>query len=124
MLHVDEQRTPFYDEFPTDCSFKRKSYLAGTSVNNDDINYFIFCQSGHARITSTLFHNEIFCAEEVMFVPRGSECSGTSLSDVTLLMRKFNNTVTRAEKYILLISTRISCRVSKSIANSRYLIES
>lgn len=72
-------------------------------MNNDDtnINYLIFCQSGHARITSTLFHDEILCAGEVMFVPRGSECSGTALSDVTLLVHKFNNTVCRAEKCIL-----------------------
>lgn len=68
-------RPPFCDEFPADCSFERKSFLADETVNNDDtnINYLIFCQSGHARITSTLFHDEILCAGEVMFVPRGSD---------------------------------------------------
>ena len=77
--------------------------MAGETVRNDDtnINYLIFCRTGHARITSTLFHDEILCAGEVMFVPRGSECSGTALSDVTLLVHKFNNTVCRAEKCIL-----------------------
>lgn len=46
----------------------------GAIVNNDDanINYLIFCQSGHAKITSTLFHDEILCAGEVMFVPVGA----------------------------------------------------
>lgn len=47
-------RPPFCDEFHADCSFERKSFLA-------------------ERITSTLFHDEILCAGEVMFVPRGSE---------------------------------------------------
>ena len=36
-----------------------------------------------------------------MFVPRGSECSGMALSDVTLFIHKFNNTVCNAEKCIL-----------------------
>lgn len=103
MPPVDKHKPPFCDEFPADCSFERKSYPAGATVNNEDthINYLIFCQSGHARITNTLFHDEILCAGEVMFVPRGSECSGTALSDVTLLVHKFNNTVCRAEKCIL-----------------------
>ena len=80
-----------------------KSYPAGETVRNDDsnINYLIFCRSGHARISSTLFHDEILCAGEVIFVPRGSECSGVALSDVTLLMHKFNNTVCQHEKCIL-----------------------
>lgn len=97
------QKPSFCDEFPIACSFERKSYPTGATVNNDDTNtnYLIFCQSGHARITSTLFHDEILCAGEVMFIPRGSECSGTALSDVTLLVHKFNNTVCRAEKCIL-----------------------
>ena len=100
---LSQLKPPFCDEFPADCSFERKSYREDAVVNNDDtdINYLIFCQSGHARITSTLFHDEILCAGEVMFVPRGSECSGTALSDVILLVHKFNNTVCRAEKCIL-----------------------
>ena len=103
MPPVDKRKPLFCDEFPADCSFERKSYPAGATVHNEDtnINYLIFCQSGHARITSTLFHDEILCAGEVMFVPRTSECSGTALSDVTLVVHKFNNTVCRAEKCIL-----------------------
>lgn len=97
------QKPSFCDEFPIACSFERKSYQAGATVNNDNTNtnYLIFCQSGHAQITSTLFNDEILCAGEVMFIPRGSECCGTALSDVTLLVHKFNNTVYRAEKCIL-----------------------
>lgn len=100
---LPQLRPPFCDESPTDCSFEMKSYPAEATVQNDDtnINYLIFCQSGHARITSTLFHDEILCAGEVMFVPRTSECSGIALSDVTLLVHKFNNTVCRTEKCIL-----------------------
>lgn len=98
-----QPKPPFCDEFPTDCHFEMKSYPAGATVRNDDTdaNYLIFCRSGHVRITSTLFHDEILCAGEVMFIPRVSECSGTALSDVTLLVHRFNNTVCRTEKCIL-----------------------
>lgn len=96
-------RPPFCDEFPTDCSFEMKHYAAEATMHNDDIrtNYLIFCYSGHVRITSTLFHDEILCAGEVMFIPRTGECYGTALSDVTLLVHKFNNTVCHSEKCIL-----------------------
>ena len=93
----------FCKEFPIDCTFEMKSYQIGATMQNEDTNtnYLIFCNSGHARITSTLFHDEILCNGEVMFVPRGSECSGVALSDVTLFIHKFNNTVCNAEKCIL-----------------------
>lgn len=101
MIH--NQKPPFCDGNPIDCQFDIKDYSAGATVHNDDtnINYLIFCCSGHARITSTLFHDEILCAGEVMFVPRGSECSGVALSDVILFVHKFNNTVCNADKCIL-----------------------
>ena len=72
----------FCDENPIDCHFDVKSYPAGTTVHNNDTNiiYLIFCMKGHARITSTFFHDEILCAGEVMFVPHGSEYSGVALS--------------------------------------------
>ena len=91
------------NETPSDCHFEIKSYTTGTTVSHDDIeiNYLIYCQSGHARISSTLFHDEILCAGEIMFVPRMSECSGEALSDVTLFIHKFNNTVCKAENCIL-----------------------
>lgn len=91
------------NETPIDCSFELKSFPVGATVYNNDmnINYLIYCQSGHARISSTLFHDEILCAGEIMFVPRMSECAGTALSDVTLFVHKFNNTVCNAENCIL-----------------------
>ena len=104
ILHLPmREKPPFCDEFPADCSFEMKSYSAGEMVYNDNtnINYLIFCFSGHARITYTLFHDEILCTREVMFVPRGSECSGVALSEVVLFVHKFNNTVCNAEKCIL-----------------------
>lgn len=98
-----KQKTPFCDENPTDCYFYMKSYSANTSIHNDDksINYLLFCYSGYIRISSTLFHGEILCAGEVIFIPRGSECSGVALNNVTLLVHKFNNTVCHSEKCIL-----------------------
>lgn len=98
-----KHRPSFCDESPIDCHFEVKNYQKEEMVHNDDanINYLIFCCTGHARISSTLFHDEILCAGEVMFVPRGSECSGVALSDVTLLVHKFNNTVCQSEKCIL-----------------------
>lgn len=114
-MDTRNRRKPlFCDENPIDCHFEVKHYLVGEMVYNDDtnINYLIFCLAGHARVSSTLFHDEILCAGEVMFVPRGSECSGTALSDVTLLLHKFNNTVCRTEKCIL--SYLYSCRLPDS----------
>lgn len=83
----------FCDENPIDCHFDVKSYPAGTTVHNNDTNiiYLIFCMKGHARITSTFFHDEILCAGEVMFVPCGSEYSGMALSDVMLQVHKFSS---------------------------------
>lgn len=100
---MQKQKFNLCDETPSDCLFEQKNFQLGETVHNDDtnINYLIYCQSGHARITSTLFHDEILCASEIMFVPRQSECSGTALSDVRLLVHKFNNTVCRSEKCIL-----------------------
>lgn len=91
------------NETPSDCYFEIKSYATGATVSHDDIeiNYLIYCQAGYARISSTLFHDEILCAGEIMFVPRMSECSGMALSDVTLFIHKFNNTVCKAENCIL-----------------------
>lgn len=91
------------NEIPGDCHFELRRFPVGSTVHNDDmnINYLIYCQSGHARISSTLFHDEILFAGEIMFVPRQSECTGTALSDITLFVHKFNNTVCNAENCIL-----------------------
>lgn len=91
------------NEMPSDCHFEERTFPQGTTVHNADlgVNYLIYCQSGHARISSTLFHDEILCEGEIMFVPRQCECAGTALSDVTLFVHKFNNTVCKAENCIL-----------------------
>ena len=98
-----KQKYNLCDETPSDCHFEQKSFPAGTTVHNNDVNtnYLIYCQSGHARISSTLFHDEILCAGEIMFVPRQIEFTGTALSDVLLLVHKFNNTICCSEKCIL-----------------------
>lgn len=99
----NKHKPPFCNENPIDCHFEVKSHLVGETVRNDDtnINYLIFCRTGHARISNTLFHDEILCAGEVMFVPRGSEYRGIAQSDLTLLVHKFNNTICQSEKCIL-----------------------
>lgn len=70
----NKHKPPFCNENPIDCHFEVKSHLVGETVRNDDtnINYLIFCRTGHARISSMLFHDEILCAGEVMFVPVGA----------------------------------------------------
>lgn len=109
---------PFCDQNPIGCHFDVKNYSAGETVHNDDtnINYLIFCRTGHAQISSALFHDEILHAGEVMFVPRGSECSGVALTGVTLLVHKFNNTICQSGKCILAylysrrhIQSKINC---------------
>lgn len=93
----------FCNESPNDCCFDIKKYTAGTAISNIDFttNYLVYCQSGQICISSTLFLDEILCAGEIMFIPRMSECSGTVLSDVTLFIHKFNNTVCQPENCIL-----------------------
>lgn len=100
---IERSQRIFLVENPADCHFDIECYAAGTTVCYDDLNtnYLIFCQSGYARITSTLFHDEILCAGEIMFVPCQCECVGIALSDVSLLVHKFNNTVCCSEKCIL-----------------------
>lgn len=102
-MRVNSPHHSFCDEYPSDCSFEMKSYPAGTTAHNDNtkVNYLIFCFSGHARISGTLFHDEILCAGEVIFVQRMSEYSGLALSDITLLVHKFDNTVCHSENCIL-----------------------
>lgn len=97
------QKYNLCDENPTDCHFELKTFVQGTTAHNDDsnINYLIYCQSGHARILSSFFYNEILCAGEIMFISRQSECSGIALSDITVLVHKFNNTICQSEKCIL-----------------------
>lgn len=83
------------DENFSDCNFELRTFSNGTAVHNDgtNINYLIFCHTGHVRITSTLFHDEILCAGEIMFVPQQSDCNGVALSDTVLLIHQFKNTV-------------------------------
>lgn len=103
MQHWSRPERTLCKETPIDCIFEIKSYAAGITVNNTDtnVNYLIYCQSGHARISSTLFYDEILCAGEIIFIPRMSEYIGEALSDVTLFVHKFNNTVCKAENCIL-----------------------
>lgn len=98
-----KQKISLCDENLIDCHFNLRNYSSGTTVHNDDtdINYLIFCLTGHTRITGTFFSDEILCAGEVMFIPRKSEYHSVALSDVTLLVHKFNNTVCQSEKCIL-----------------------
>lgn len=113
LRNICQQNHLLCDEIPTDCHFELKTFTKGTMVHNDNsnINYLIYCQSGHARVSSTLFHDEILYAGEIMFVPRMSECCGEALSDITLFVHKFNNTVCKTENCILsyLYSHRNSC---------------
>ena len=115
---TNKQTHSLCNENPKDCHFELRTFPKGTTVHNDDLdtNYLIYCESGHARISSTIFHDEILCAGEIMFVPRQSECFGIALSDVKLLVHKFNNTVCCYENCILsylyshkCIDTKIYC---------------
>lgn len=83
------------DENFSDCNFELRTFSSGARVNHDDINinYLIFCHTGHIRIKSTLFHDEILCAGEIMFVPQQIDCNGVALSDSVLLIHQFKNTI-------------------------------
>ena len=90
-------------ENPKGCSFQVLSYKKGeehSSIGMEQ-HILIFCQSGHIRITSNLFAEEYLCAGEILFIPRDSDYHGMALSDTTLLIHCFNNTVCHIENCIL-----------------------
>lgn len=86
-----------------ECSFQISSYFKGKECFSSGLKQHIllFCQSGHIRISSNLFSNEYLCAGEILFIPRGSDYHGVALSDTTLLVHYFNNTVCHIENCIL-----------------------
>ena len=98
-----EHKHSFCKENPMDCSFTMKCYPAGAILHKEDLetHSIVFCHTGHLRISCRLFHDEILCAGEIMLIPRQSECTGVALSDTTLLVHRFNNTVCNPEKCIL-----------------------
>lgn len=61
---------PLYYEKPADCHFELVSYREGERIHKNDIqtHSLVFCQTGHLRISCTLFHDEILCAGEIMFL--------------------------------------------------------
>lgn len=61
----------------------------------------LFCSKGHIRISSNLFTEEFLCAGEILLISRGSDYHGIALSDTTLLVHYFNNTVCHIENCIL-----------------------
>lgn len=90
-------------ENPQGCSFHIISYSKGVERSCIELeqHVLLFCTKGHIRISSNLFNEEFLCAGEILFIPRGSDYHGVALSDTTLLMHYFNNTVCHIENCIL-----------------------
>lgn len=86
-----------------DCTFRTTFYSRGEKRSSLGVEQHIllFCQSGHIRISSNLFNEEFLCAGEILFIPRGSDYHGVALSDTTILVHYFNNTVCHIENCIL-----------------------
>lgn len=103
MICRDKQGNQSCNENPADCCFELRFFKAGAVIHKEDLetHSLIFCHTGHLKISCTLFHNEMLCAGEIIFLPRHSDCSGIALSDTTLLIHRFNNTVCRIENCIL-----------------------
>lgn len=93
----------FCAEHPSGCSFGFIRYERGAERTSYGLeqHVLLFCKSGHIRITSNLFQEEYLCAGEILFIPRGSDYHGVALSDTTLLIHCFNNTVCHIENCIL-----------------------
>ena len=91
------------DENSVGCSFRFSFYKKGDEQSSYGLeqHVLLFCKSGHIRITSNLFKEEFLCAGEILFIPRGSDYHGIALSDTTLLIHCFNNTVCHIENCIL-----------------------
>ena len=90
-------------EEPVDSLFQIVIYPKGTEHFSSGLkqHVLIFCKEGHISVSSNLFKKEFLCAGEILFVPRGSDYHGVALSDSTLLVHYFNNTVCRIENCIL-----------------------
>lgn len=90
-------------ENPSGCSFRFIRYEQGIERTSYGLEQhaLLFCQSGHIRLSSNLFQEEYLCAGEILFIPRGSDYHGMALSDTTLLIHYFNNTVCHIENCIL-----------------------
>lgn len=90
-------------ESPAGCSFQTTFYPKNSERFSSGLEHhlLIFCKQGHIRVSSNLFKDEFLCAGEILFVPRGSDYHGVALSDVTLLIHYFNNTVCHVENCIL-----------------------
>lgn len=70
------------------------NFREGDIIRNDEQtitnNTLIFCHTGHLRITTTQFHDEILCAGEIIFLPRQSEYCGVALSNSVLVIHRFH----------------------------------
>lgn len=102
-LNTYRSHRAFCSSDPSDCHFELKTFSKGTKVHNvqTNINYLIYCLKGHARISSMLFHDKTLREGEIIFISRECECTWFALSDVSLLIHKFNNTVCCTEECIL-----------------------
>lgn len=86
----------------TECNFQIIFSPKGEEYSSFNIEQHIllFCQSGHVRISSNIFKEEFLCAGEILFTPRGSDYHRVTLSDTTILIHYFNNTICQIENCI------------------------
>lgn len=86
-----------------ECSFLISFYPKGTECFNTELkqHLLLFCRSGYISISSNLFNIEYLCAGEILFIPRGNDYHGVALSDTTLFVHYFNNTICHIENCIL-----------------------
>lgn len=103
MVYVHNQQYSLCIEEPADSSSQTVVYPKGAERSSNGLkqHVLIFCKQGHIRVSSNLFNGEFLCAGEILFIPRGSDCHSVALSDSTLLVHYFNNTVCRIENCIL-----------------------
>lgn len=103
MVYIEKSNSLLCRENLIDCCFELINFQEGDLIHKEDIknHSLVFCHKGHLRISSTLLHDEVLCAGEMMFLPRQSSCNGLVLSDTTLLVHRFNNTICKPENCIL-----------------------
>lgn len=91
------------DENLSNCSFYILHFLQGaehTAIQLEQ-HILLFLLEGHIRISSNISYEEYLYPDEIMFIPRGSDYHVVALSDTTILMHYFNNTVCHIENCIL-----------------------
>jgi len=81
----------YYEEYPQDCVFRLIDLKKGeTGINKDNTkHYLIYFLNGKVEISSNLFAKEEFVADQILIVPRYSDCRFEVEEDSQIIAHHF-----------------------------------